>query len=204
MQPTPSDLLPLISIFLISSHLRPGPLSGLLFPTEHFHAFTFSPVCSTGFTHLIFIDFINRTTLKKQKIMQLLIAEFSSSFSSAPFSRTPYRYVLPVKFHSYTTQTSSWKYCLCYKRGTFFVWVMNGLLRFKTGVKITLLKSDNGLWGQNVFWLKCMSSMLSPSAALTHNMDTACCYEHWHTCRRLHGKSSPYNRPGRPKGGVDV
>jgi hypothetical protein len=32
-------------------------------------------------------------------------------------------------------------------------------------------------------------------------METAWCYGHWHTCTRLHGKSSPYNRSRRPKGG---
>jgi hypothetical protein len=90
---------------------------------------------------------------EEAKIMQLFITQFSPSCSSAPFSRTPYRYVLPIKFHSYTTQIASWKYCLCYKRRTCFVWVMNGLLRYENSVKITFLMSDNGLWGQNVVWL---------------------------------------------------
>ena len=147
MQPMPSDLLSLISTSLISSHLRPGPLSGLLFPHSHrklpciyllsrmFH------VPHSSILHRLYHPY----NTEEAKIMQVLIMQFSPSCSSAPFSRTPYGYVLPVKFHSHTTQTASWKYCLCYKRSTCFVWVMNGLLRYKNSVKITFLKSDNGL-----------------------------------------------------------
>jgi len=91
MQATPSDLLSLISIFLISSHLRPGPLSGLLFliPTENFHVFTFSPVCSTCLTHLIFIDFIVLITPKRQNLCSSSLHNSLLPVPQHPFPEHP-------------------------------------------------------------------------------------------------------------------
>jgi len=85
MQPTPSDLLS-----LISSHLRPGPLSGLLFLHSHrklpcfyllsrmFH------VPHSSHLHCLYHHY----NTEEAKSMQILITQFSPSRSSAPFPNT--------------------------------------------------------------------------------------------------------------------
>jgi hypothetical protein len=118
-QSLPPQTISLISILIVSTHLRLGLPNGLFpsgFPTNILYVFLFSTIRATCPVHLILLELIILVLGEEYKLWSASYAVFSSLlslhpssfqiFSSAPFSQTPSVFVSPLmsetKFHTRT------------------------------------------------------------------------------------------------------
>jgi hypothetical protein len=108
---------PILSILILSTHLRLTLPSGLLpsaFPTNILYAFFFYPIRATCPGILTLLDHSNYTWRRVQ-VLSLRLSSVKIS-SSAPCSQAPSVYVPPLmretKFHSHTEPQAKLEFCV--------------------------------------------------------------------------------------------